>query len=80
MDKKNNTPIDDDDLPPELEDLPDALLGKKSQPVVGSGKFEYGDYTQVKEEREIEIPKQVEKPKKEGFSGDLKKIWIIERV
>ena len=66
--QKKNTPIDDDDMPPELEDLPDALLGKRSQPVVGSGKFEYGDYTQVKEEKEVELTKVVEKPKEE-FSG-----------
>lgn len=70
MQKSTKNQVDDDDLPPELEDLPEELLGKKTNKVVGSGNIKYGDFAEVKEEKPIDQAiVQQEKPKKESGTG-----------
>ncbi len=56
----------DDDLPPELEELPTELINKKGTQSYKSGTTDYGDYTQVKEEVSISKPKEA----KEEFGGN----------
>jgi hypothetical protein len=70
MQKANKNQVDDDDLPPELEDLPEELTGKKSTKTVGGGNIKYGDFAEVKEEKPIDQALvQAEKPKKEASTG-----------
>lgn len=60
---KHNVP-DDDDLPPDLEDIPEEVL--KQQPnkkAVGKGGVDLGDYAQPKPEVQKVVP--VEPPKEE---------------
>jgi len=48
----------DDDLPPELEDLPTEMIKKQGETKAKQGVTDYGDYTQVKEEKPIVASKQ----------------------
>jgi hypothetical protein len=70
MQKSNNSQPVDDDLPPELEDLPEELTGKKTNKTVGGGNIKYGDFAQVKEEKPIDQALvQAEQPKKQTSTG-----------
>jgi len=69
---------DDDDMPPELEDIPDQMLTKKPTQITGQGADQQkliGDFAQVREDpEETKVEVVVEKPKAEkadggGFSG-----------
>jgi hypothetical protein len=68
--QKSNTKnvVDDDDLPPELEELPDELLNNKPKSMASSGNATFGDITEIKEEKSLPVP--VETEKKE-FGGML---------
>jgi len=72
---KRNEPDFDDDLPPELEDIPEDVLPKKSSTKqVGQGNISLGDYAEPKPEsvyippKEEEVKKE-EPKKKESFGG-----------
>ncbi len=74
MNKKHE--VDLDDLPPELEDIPEDMLQKKPATSTGTGNLNLGDYAKPKSESEtIKIPSKVEETKiedpkkKESFGG-----------
>ena len=59
--------FDDDDLPPELEDLPEELVKKQSSAKSGSGNVNYGDITEVKEEKVLPTIVDIEKKDFDGI-------------
>ena len=74
---KKNQPDFDDDLPPELEDIPEDVLAQaqasKKTNTAGSGNMTLGDYAQPKAEPTPVVQKEEvkkEEPKK-SFGGIL---------
>ena len=69
---KHNVP-DDDDLPPDLEDIPEDVL--KQQPnkkIAGKGGVDLGDYAQPKPEvQKVVVEPSKEEKKQESFGGTL---------
>ena len=67
--KKGNEPDFDDDLPPELEDIPEDILPQKSTKtsnLAGKGNISLGDYAEPKPETQtVVIPQKEEETKKE---------------
>ena len=73
---RKNEPDFDDDLPPELEDIPEDAIPKKSTKTnqAGQGNLSLGDYAEVKPETvytpQVEETKKEEPKKKESFGGN----------